>query len=779
MTPLLNLLTFATPSSFRVRTGLLLLLVLWSLPSLAQRERKTSSATRIADQYFDREEYFQAAEYYRKALEANPENDYAAFQLGEAYRAYFAYDQAEAAYRQAKQVRGAYGLQATFWYAMMLKLNSKYSDAKIVFEDFLDRFQPATPAEEALRARAVLENNGCTLALQELKKPEPDHQFKALSAPVNTPNAEYAPAIYEHDSSLVFTSARPGSKGDDVDNRTGQIYSDLYRYEKLGTQWKADTTDDQFQRINTIRNDGAGVFNQDRTKFYYTSCWENQGECALYVTTLVEGRWSKPERLNENVNFPRYDTKQPSLTPSGDTLFFVSPRPGGFGQNDLWYSVKSGDGENWEKAVNLGGEINTPFEEISPCYYAPERTLFFASNGHEGFGGLDIFAARGDSWNEVDNLGLPFNSSRDDFYFVLGDAWGYLSSNREKGAGSDDLYRFRRESEESLIASIDKDSTEEFESVTISGKIVDEDTKEPLPDVKVNLNNQDNQPIKTTSTDDSGVFKFKNLPADSAYQVSVDEDSDPSRRRQLLIDGMDVEGSTAAASKLLFENIYFDFDKYDLRPEARKVLDEIIAYSKGNPHVQIEMNANTDNIGSDEYNEKLSTQRGQAARDYLIAHGLKKSDLVIDARGEGNPLVSNATRTGRQVNRRVEFYVIGGPDFVANAMVYVVQPGETLMSIAKRLNQKKADLMRMNNLTDETVEAYQPLRVVRAGNNIIAPQTMDVINGTEANDGYYEVEEGMTLYSIARRFNLSVEQLKAINNLTSNEIRVGQRLRIK
>ncbi|MGB3617619.1 MAG: OmpA family protein [Catalinimonas sp.] len=762
-----------------MRTLLTYLLLLMAAPAWAQVApevpRRLPPKVRTGEQYFEREEYYKAAEYFREAAEEAPRNAYAALRLGDAYRQYFEYPKAEAAYAQAKQEGGDYDLTATFWYALMLKLNGKYDASQAEFEDFLGRFRPTTEAERAWRDRAVLENNGVTLAISEMQKPTRTTRMEVLPGPVNTPDMEYAPAIWKHDSALVITAVRPDAKGKAIDDRTGQFYSDLLRYEQDSTgQWQPATPDDDFEKINTIRNDGAGVFSRDRTRFYYTSCWEGGGECYLYVSTLDEEGWSRPERLPEAVNYPGYDTKQPSLGAFDDTLYFVSDRPGGFGMSDIWYSVWDEAAGGWQKAVNLGKEVNTPFEDISPSYQTDEGALFFASNGHEGFGGLDIFVAR-NNFTEVFNAGLPYNSARDDFYLVLGQNIGYLTSNRD---GNDNLYRFEKQPEVALIAEVEKDSIAQFESVTIAGRIVDEETNEPLDSVEVQLNRNE-KPFKLTLTDADGLFQFKNLPADTTYRVVVREGKLADPRRQV-IDTVDVQGSDQIATRILFENIYFDFDKSELRPEARQVLEDIVAYAEANPEVQIEMNANTDDIGSSDYNQKLSQRRGKAARDYLTDKGLRRSDLVIDARGESNPLVSNLTLTGRQLNRRVEFYVVGGPNYQAEAMAYITQPDDEMADLARRYGTTPEALAALNRVdAGKKLEPFQPFRVTRTGDYIIAPETVAKAKPPESEDGYYTVEQGMTLFTVSRIFGISVKRLQEINNLPGNEIIVGQRLRVR
>lgn len=792
---------------------LLIFLIPIVFPVQAQkthRKEKLPSETRIGDKYFNNMEYFLAAEYYNAALKSNPKHAYTYWKLAESYRAFFDYPKAEATYAKVLTLNAKEYPLARYWFAVMQKTNGKYGDAKNTFETFIREFEPATDEEKNYFNQAIIEQKGCELALNEMKKPVRDHQFSLAKQPVNSSYSDYAPVIWENDSSLIITTARPSSKKSEVDSRMGGMYSDLIRYAKQADgQWHLVKREDGFEVVNTIRNDGAGVFNQDKNKFYYTSCYATN-HCAIYVTELKDGKWQAPVMLNENINQPGTDTKQPALNTAGDTLFFVSDRPGGFGMNDIWYSVSKGQ-EDWGPAVNMGSKINTAFMDMAPSYYHSEKVLFFSSNGHEGFGGLDLFMASGNNFENVQNLGLPFNSNRDDFYITLGEKFGYMSSNRENGAGSDDIYSFNIESAAPAIASISKDSINSFRSISISGKILLDDGKKPAADITVPLKDENNVTIKTATTNEDGFFRFENLPPDKGYRVGIDSTSlQLTRNNTMVVDNVTIKGSDKEVSKKLFENIYFDFDMHYLRPEAKKVLDDLIAFANKHPEVQIEMNANTDSIGSSSYNKDLSWRRGNAAKEYLIANGLDKTSLVINALGMDKPLVSNQNPIGRQLNRRVEFYVLGGPGFTANAMVYVVEPQTDLDVVAKRFNMTKAEIMKLNALTSEKLVPFTPLRVKRNEDDmVIASATLQATEMSvrevweasyrrnsrtgmggvksssatrviDTSEEYYTVKPDNTLYSIADNFGLTVDELKELNNLKEGDkILVGQKLKIR
>lgn len=817
--------------------------------------KKAKEAVSIADKYFDNFEYYLAAQEYYKAVAEDPGYIYAIYHLAESYRLYFNYDNAKKYYRLVlEKNKEAYPL-ARYWYANMLKNKGQYAEALENFETFMEEYPDGELNAKQLKEKAKIDAGGCVLAMNELKKPVRNYHFHVLKSPVNSEASEYAPAILDNDTVIVITSARSGTVGDKDFNVLGGKFSDFFRFVKgKDSTWREYTADDKFKDLNTAFNEGSGSFTADRKKFYFTRADERNISQeyidympAIYVSRFEKGKWSKPERLNENINMKGEYNAEPSISPKGDTLFFVSKRPGGKGQHDIYYSVNSG-GENWQAAINLEA-VNTPFIEKSPCYYPKEQTLFFSSNGREGFGGLDIFKATGKGFANIDNIGLPFNSNMDDFYFVLGEEKGYLASNREGGMGNDDIYFFNVKSSEAIVAEINRDSLLaeikrdtlyavtavddamdhnnggkdqhvtsavnmvddqmiEIKSISIIGRVLIGGTNQPAADVENKLIDKDGRVIKTTRTNAAGQFRFDNLPIED-YKVEI-EDNDPRLTGEVkyLVEDIQVKTSAQEVSKKLFENIYFSFDKFVLRPEAKKVLKELSEYYKQNPEIQIEMNANTDSYGSSEYNKTLAEKRGEAALEYLIQRGVDKAALVINALGETQPLATNENAAGRQLNRRVEFHIIGGPGYSAQTMTYIADPNASIEQIAKTFNMTVDELKELNAIRGESLEAYQPLRVRRIGDaDIVAPITLSMIQNANPDslmdsgrrlelrqespenlvrrktlkegEDFFIVAPQNTLFSIARLFGMSLDELKELNSLSDDKIFVGQRLIVK
>ena len=424
-----------------------------------QAARQGQSIRQLADGYWQYEQFAQAAKHYQKLVGLNPGDLAATYRLAECNRRLFRYPAAEAGYGKVHYADPAAYPEALFHYAAMQKRNGKYAYAIGNFEKFLVLVKAASPEAWANRdewlARATLEKDGCHFALLREKFARREFNFALLPPPASTPGNDYAPVILAHDSALLVTSGRVLDSTRMADTRLGESFSDFYALHKRGDAWEA-APGDLPAVLNTRWNEGTGCFNRNQTKFYYANCSEPDASCKLYVTTLRGGKWGKPARLNRNVNVPGADARHPALSVTGDTLFFVSDRPGGLGQNDLWMSVTAG-GEEWSPAVNLGAAINTPRNELSPFVNAGDGKFLFASDGHLGLGGLDLYGVtrQPGAQAEVANLGPPFNSNRDDLFLVMGTHKGYLTSNRAGGPGGFDLYTFDNFSRSAVIAGVD------------------------------------------------------------------------------------------------------------------------------------------------------------------------------------------------------------------------------------------------------------------------------------------------------------------------------------
>ncbi len=783
-----------------------------------------------ADRYFEHEQFYKAARMYNESLTADSTNLHAAFQLAECYRKLFNYEQAERYYEIVYEKDSVFEFPLSlYFYALTQKYNEEFRAAIVNFDKFLAYSKKQKKGIENYRyyeQQAVIERKGCYFALTQLSRRNKNYGFTKLPSPINSEYNDYAPSVYHHDSLVVITTGRISS-GQPIDNRFGESFGNIYQFEKKVKGWTKVEKDDGFGIVNTKWADGSGTFNKEKTKYYYTSCDKKNETCQIYITVYKNNKWQEPLLLNENINAPKANAKQPALTASGDTLFFVSDRSGGFGAQDIWMSISAG-GEDWGPAVNLGEKVNTPANDLSPFYYYDKPALFFSSNGHEGFGGLDIYRIEGKITNgEVINLGWPFNSSRDDLYFVFGENTGYLSSNRDTVATKFDIYAFTKKTGQSLVNYINEGTRKKREPVVVSqksyneqleydgliegnitgiqtpvsdlsmaytmgyqnlrsganrfilsadasddltvngdtnrvysdsyaepvslselllppestltaqtpagvlttintlhisdssgkailtGELLDAISQAPVAEEIVQLANDDGDIIKITTTDKTGSFKFSNLDAQARYSVVLDKPVSGQNADYYLTD-VKVFSYGSDISTIEFEKIYFNNNTFQLRNEAKLVLDDLLSLFQENPEIQVEINAYTDSRGTDSYNVELSRKRGKAAFDYLIAHGIDRTAVVMNAKGKETPIASNDNPAGKQLNRRVEFEVIG-PDisYRQSSTTLVVKSGMSLSELAAVTAMSPTELQALNNFESTYIPAYTPVRVKR------------------------------------------------------------------
>ena len=415
---------------------------------------RLESLVRLADKQFELAYYQNAADYYNKALEIKPADAHVNFYLAECYRNLFLYDKARDKYKTASENDLQNYPMSSFYYALMLKFEGQYEKSLDEFRNFIDKTKDISPNnfkdKRIIFQRVLIEMEGCYWSQEQLF----EYKIFQLPEPVNSKYNDFAPTIFKNDTNILLVSGRLKSKYQ-AKNDLGEGFTDFFNLIKTD-KWEETESEDKISKINTDFYEGAGIFNSVKKVFYFTRCGgDNDGHCMLYSTELgLTKKWSDPKALNSLINDPESDNKQPALSPNGDTLFFVSNRAGGYGENDIWFSVWDSNKKDWTMPVNMGMDINTPFNEITPFYYANENSLFFASDGHKGFGGTDIFIAKTNASGNysVTNIGSPFNSNSDDCYLDLGSSKGYFSSNRAGSIGEFDIYSFNNMFEKNKYA---------------------------------------------------------------------------------------------------------------------------------------------------------------------------------------------------------------------------------------------------------------------------------------------------------------------------------------
>lgn len=721
-------------------------------PGAPNKPKEYQQAIEAAEKHFINEDFFKAAQEYMQASKSVNGDQYADLRTAECLRLNFDLEEAEIMYEKCTKFYPNADPMMYFWYGIMQKSNGKYSDAEISFQTFLNRFKAVSPEQKYYSRQADVELKGCKFALKMLDVPAKDINLQLLPFPVNTKNSEFSPVLYAHDTSLIITSARADAKGHEHNTASGESRTDNFRYEKKGERWLRVDNADNFDVLNTNNDDGAGELTKDKKKYYYTIC---DPECGIYVSRVVNGKFTKAERLNANINAGIWNA-QPSINPRGDTMYFVSKRDGGRGLTDIWVSInkdKSGNKEDWQPARNLLN-INTSGVEIAPFWDHESQYLYFASNGHVGFGGIDIFKTRITKVDSISNLGLPYNSNMDDYFLVLGKQKGYLVSNRYGGYGLGDIYGFDRYAKPSVsvLNAFKQDYNEEIESVTSLGNLYYETTNAAVVSTSVFLKNERGEVVKEAITNSMGEFRFENLPPDKNFRIVINS-NDPNIRAKVkyipnksgIVEGRillnedktpqttpsDSKVSPTAgaepiaadtdekdkkykyvARRMFAENVYFDYNSPTMFPSGKTSLDQIADFLKNKQKVQVEIKAFTDALGQAEYNTELARQRALECFQYLVSKGVDQTSLLMIPAGEAKPIGSNNSYIGRQLNRRVEITVIGAEENYSNQyMVYIVEPKMTLFSIAKKFGMAVEELQQINNLSPEQLKAYMPLLV--------------------------------------------------------------------
>lgn len=583
-----------------------------------------------------------AAELLQKAIAADNHFAEALEVLGDILRKQKKYADAAKNYELVVQLRPRFIYQAYLALGISQFNQMKYFEARQNFKNYLSSGQGV---EESIRkVNEYIEN--CSFGIAAMASPKPFTPIN-LGPQVNTAADEYLPSITVDDSTLIYTRRENNNE-------------DFYISSKGDGGWRKSRQLDE--NINTPEyNEGAGSISADGKDLYYTICGRPGviGRCDIYVSHRQGYRWSRPKNLGPEVNTESWES-QPSISADGRTLYFTSSRPGGYGGFDIWKTEKIGN-DHWRKPVNLGPQINTRGNEISPFIHPDDQTLYFSSDGLPGLGGKDLYFSRktdGGEWSKPVNLGYPINTVDDESTLVItaNGKKGYFASDKLNGAGGFDLYSF------------DLYESARPENVNfIKGNISDEDSKEKI-DAKVEvIRLKDGKVIYAALSDKvSGDF-LAGLPSgfDYAFHVSRRGYLFYSENLSLKDDPGKLTHSLeiflrriAAGKKDILRNVFFDTDSYMLKPESKSELDRLVIFMKMNPGIKIEVSGHTDDHGAEQHNLTLSENRAKAVTIYLVSNGkIAISRLTYRGYGETQPLAPNLTEKGRALNRRTEFMI--------------------------------------------------------------------------------------------------------------------------
>lgn len=471
---------------------------------------------------------------------------------------------------------------------------------------------------------------------------------------VNTQYDDYHPSITVDDNTLIYTinvpTANPKVKQED-----------LFVSQKTGDSWGKSKP---LSAINTVANEGAQSITADGKTMFFTICNApgGLGSCDIYITKRFGDQWSKPKNIGAPVNSKYWDS-QPATSADGRTLYFASNRPGGQGQKDIWMS-QQGENGSWSEPVNLGASINTKYDDESPFIHADGITLYFASDGHDGIGGKDLYGTTriGDgtsaSWSDPINLGSPINTHEDESHLIInakGDK-GYFASNRYGGSGGFDIYEF----------SINETFKVKPNCVTyVTGTIFDAVSKEKLSarvtlhDLKSGALVFDSQTDRTTG---GCIIPFIQ---DREYALSVEKQGYVFYSETISLTALNGTSSfniplqqISVGNFIVLKNIYFQTNSSICKDESRPELATIGRFMRQNPTVHIEIAGHTDNIGNATYNKKLSEERAAyVAQELIKSYGVDANRITHKGYGDTKPSVPNTSDENRAKNRRTELRI--------------------------------------------------------------------------------------------------------------------------
>jgi len=505
---------------------------------------------------------------------------------------------------------------------------------------------------------------------------------------VNTQYNEYGAVISADESVMVFTARRPNSTGGKIDPQLNENFEDIYISHKQadGSWSKAENIGEP---VNSNDHDANSGISNDGQRFVIYLGKTNGGD--LYESKLTGNIWSKPESMGKNINTKDFHESSACYSPDGKILYFVSDKQGGLGDHDIYMS-KLDDKGNWGEAVNLGNVINTKYSEEGVFMHPDGKTLYFSSQGHSSMGGFDIFKSIYDektkTWSKPENMGYPLNTTDDDVFFVISASGrhGYYTSMGSDSRGLRDLYvvtflgpekQVVLNNEDNLLASVAAPIKEvvvapvvdvkEAQLTILKGVITDALTTKVLEAEIEIVDNQANVVIATFKSNSATGKYLVSLPAGKNYGIAVKKDGYLFHSENFDIPKtaafQTVEKDVAlkglvVGSKIVLKNIFFDLDKATLRPESTAELNRLIKLMADVPTLKIELSGHTDSQGADAYNQTLSEKRAKAVVDYLTNAGVSASRLVSAGYGETQPIATNETSEGRQLNRRTEFKVL-------------------------------------------------------------------------------------------------------------------------
>lgn len=579
------------------------------------------------------------------AIKADPNFEDAYLSAAGMYGEMKNYQAATEFYEKAKTIDSVYFNDYNLPYSINLAGKGDFTQALSAVKSFLTI---PNLSESSLKAAKYREKTYQFAIDYARELPLGAYKFEPrnLGDNINSEVSEYYPTITIDGKELIYT------------RRVRNFNEDFFGSTLVDSAWTESKG--LFGEINTDQNEGAQNISQDGQWLIFTGCNfpEGYGSCDLYISYLTDEGWSTPENLGEPINTEAWESA-PSLSPDKRDLYFASRRPGGYGGTDIYVSRRMPNGE-WTEPENLGPNINTAGDESCPFIHADNQTLYFTSNGHLGYGGDDLFLSKkgpGAAWSKAVNLGYPINTIENEGSMVVAadGKTAYYASDRNDSRGGLDLYSFEL-----------RNDIRPARTLWVKGKVFDKKTLRGLPSA-VELTDLSNQRLLSkVQTDETGSYLIT-LPVGKDYAFNVNRKAylffsenfdlaqiQPDSTYNIDIPLQPIEKNAAVVLK----NIFFDVNKYQLKPESTAELDKIVQLLRDNPGVRIQISGHTDNVGKDADNLQLSKDRALSVVKYLVTKGIAQERLSSQGFGATQPIDTNNTEAGKAKNRRTELKVI-------------------------------------------------------------------------------------------------------------------------
>ncbi len=639
--------------SFSRFSLLFALACLLAAPAYAQSTRKL---IRSGNKMFDRENYRAAIPFYEQALAKSPDDAKALYFAGISYMTFDKEKASDYIYR-AQKINPKVDRDLEYWLGRVDHINYRFDDAIKHYQLYQKtgiRKRDEVRREEVAQLIQYSKN-----AKREVANPK-DVFVKNLGGVINTAFSEHSPVIASNDDYILYTSRGDVAGGRKADD--GEYFEEIYEATRNENgDWQNPRS--VAASLRSVGHDASiQLFDNDTKMLLYRGGKNNSGDIMI-SERQPDGSWGEPKSIGNNINTKDFESDA-HITADGQTLFFSTSAYSENGDLDIYVSKRNKNG-TWGAPRSIGNTINTPFDDDSP-YLAKNGTLYFASRGHNSMGGYDIFAAKYDSvarrWSRPVNLGSPVNTPDDDTYYRLSPdgSYAYLSSYRIGGYGEKDIYTINY-----------------LRTVEVKGRVLSSVDSSAIAGIELTFNGQqaDKRPIayRDVTKPDSATYSV-NILSGRKFQVELGKDGKVIATQELnvpviltdtaaIVQDFYINYVDSAAARIAsMKNIYYDTDKYNLRPESLRELDNVVRYLKANPTVNISIEGHCDSRASDEYNMTLGSNRADAAYNYLIKQGISPKRMVTTSYGERRPAVPNTSAENMQLNRRTEFRVIPRQD---------------------------------------------------------------------------------------------------------------------